>query len=208
MNKGNFAVLAESARLDIESDPAYNLCLGLRQSIWAIFGPRGRGAQVHITLPHASRIKLAVACVVHVRPIWDAKFAGETLVNDALGALEDIVTGSLSYARGTTTFDDLWARALRLSEEQQAVQVAVGFASVRALGTALFDETFAVADLDPSRPDGSDPEEFDTAYWCATAQAEGLPDDPMSNKEKRQAFWFWWLNESKRILEGMDGTGN
>jgi hypothetical protein len=193
--------LVASARLIIDRDPTHHLTLGHRQAIWAAFGPRRPPDLLSLTEPQSARVALAFASVVRVVPLWNAKFPDETLVIDALEQLNGTVSGAISFDDGEAAFNELWSRVVHLSTVRPVPEVAVGFAAVKALCTGLFDEFFDQTDLDPKRSDSDDPERFDAAFFCAIAQAGGLPDDPGSRPEERLTFWLWWLSKSRELAE-------
>ena len=177
-------MLSENQKLAlkaVESDPNKHLRLGWRQKIWA-------------DLDRRQRIALAVIGVRHVLPLWQQRYPDSDIPDVALSTIDAIVQGGEVDA--SDTFDELWEAVVHLSVEQPFPEVAVGFAAVQALSTAMYDESFDPDDLDTEREDGDDPESFDSAYYAAVAAAHGQPADPKSNAELRLKFWRWWLTEA------------
>ena len=183
----------ELALKAVETDPNKHLRLGWRQKVWADFGPRATPGN-YLSAPHRQRIELAVAGVRHVLPLWQEKYPDSDIPNVALSTIDAIVRGDEIDASGT--FDELWEAVVHLSVERPFPEVAVGFAAVQALTTAMYDESFDPDDLDPDREDGDDPESFDSAYYAAVAAAHGQPNDPRSDAELRLKFWRWWLTDA------------
>src|SRR3954469_18767752 len=148
----------------IQDDPAHHLRLGVRQLVWAEFGPRAT-LESYLNNAHRQRITLAVAGVERVLPIWQRRYPDSKIPFDALTAVEAVLGGEMTGA--AEVFDALWESAVHLSMEDPANEIAVGFAAVQALSTATYDEFFDVDDLDPQREDGADPESHDSAYYAA-----------------------------------------
>ena len=181
--------IQEQALKAVEADPNGHLRLGLRQMIWAEFGPR----EANLSVPHRQRIELAVAGVRHVLPLWQERYSDSDIPTVALAAIDAITQGESDDA--SDTFDELWEAVMHLALERPFPEVAVGFAAVQALTTAMYDQPFDAGDLDPEREDGDDPESFDSAYYAAVAAAHGQPGVPGSDSQLRREFWKWWLND-------------
>ena len=181
--------IQEQALKAVEADPNGHLRLGLRQMIWAEFGPR----EANLSVPHRQRIELAVAGVRHVLPLWQERYSDSDIPTVALAAIDAITQGESDDA--SDTFDELWEAVMHLALERPFPEVAVGFAAVQALTTAMYDQPFDASDLDPEREDGDDPESFDSAYYAAIAAAHGQPAVPGSDSQLRREFWKWWLTD-------------
>ncbi|HSL54833.1 MAG TPA: Imm5 family immunity protein [Pyrinomonadaceae bacterium] len=183
--------IQEQALAAVEADPNGHLRLGLREMIWAEFGPRATSDN-YLSAAHRQRIALAVAGVRHVLPLWQERYPDSDIPTMALSAIEAITQGG----DASDTFDELWEAVMDLSLERPFPEIAVGFAAVQALRTAMYDEFFDADDLDPGREDGDDPESFDSAYYAAIAAAHGQPADPESDSRLRLEFWKWWLTDA------------
>lgn len=181
--------IQEQALKAVEADPNGHLRLGLREMIWAAFGPR----EANLSVPHRQRIALAVAGVRHVLPLWQERYSDSDIPTVALAAIDAITQGESDDA--SDTFDELWEAVMHLALERPFPEVAVGFAAVQALATAMYDQPFDADDLDPEREDGDDPESFDSAYYAAIAAAHGQPAVPGSDSQLRLEFWKWWLTD-------------
>jgi hypothetical protein len=177
----------------VQEHAEHQLELGWRQMIWAEFGDRTT-PENNLTPAHRQRIELAVAGVRRVLPLWQKRYPDSDIPNVALSAIDEIVKDE--EADHSETFDQLWGAAMHLSVEDPSVEVAVGFAAVQALGTAIYDEFFNAEELDPELEDGDDPETHDSAYWAAVAAANGQPANPESSPEQRLEFWKWWLTDA------------
>ncbi len=184
----------EQAVKAVETDPNGQLQLGLREMVWAEFGPRATPDN-YLTAPHRQRIELAVAGVRRVLPLWETKYPGNDIPTVALSTIEAIVNSGVD---ASDTFDELWQAVVHLAGEQPFPEVAVGFAAVQALSVAMYDEFFDADDLDPEREDSDDPESQDSAYYAAVAAADGVPAAPDSDIEARREFWKWWLSKAMR----------
>lgn len=186
----------EQALAAVEADPNGHLRLGLREMIWAELGPRAT-SDTYLSVPHQQRIALAVAGVQHVLPIWEQTYPDSDIPNLALAAIETITQGG----DASDTFDELWEAVMELSLERPLPEIAVGFAAVQALRTAMYDEFFDADDLDLDREDGDDPESFDSAYYASIAAAHGRPEDSESDPQLRREFWKWWLTGAVATAE-------
>ena len=184
--------IQEQALKAVEADPNGHLRLGLREMIWAEFGPRAT-SDTYLSVPHRQRIELAVAGVRHVLPLWQERYSDSDIPTVALAAIDAITQGESDDA--SDTFDELWEAVMHLALERPFPEVAVGFAAVQALSTAMYDQPFDADDLDPEREDGDDPESFDSAYYAAVAAAHGQPGVPGSDSQLRLEFWKWWLTD-------------
>ncbi len=171
-------MLSETQKLAlqaVESDPNKHLRLGWRQKIWADLNARQRTA-------------LAVIGVRHVLPLWRQRYPDSDI--------PDVALSTIDASEQAEIFDELWGAVVHLSVEQPFPEVAVGFAAVQALSTAMYDESFDAEDLDSDREDGDDPESFDSAYYASIAAAHGQPGAPGSDPQLRLEFWKWWLTDA------------
>ncbi len=184
----------EQALQAVEADPNGGLRLGLREMIWAEFGPRAT-PETYLNAAHRQRIALAVASVQRVLPLWEQRYPDSDIPAAALAAIEEVVQG----ADASDTFDELWDAVVHLATEQPFPEVAVGFAAVQALRTAMYDEFFDAEDLDREREDEDDPESLDSASYASMAAAHGPPSHPESDPHARREFWKWWLTQGVEI---------
>ena len=182
----------------VEADPNGRLQLGLREIIWAEFGPRATPEDNYLSDPHRQRIELAVAGVRRVLPLWESRYPESDIPAVALSTIEAVVAGGGAFD-ASDTFEELWQGVVHLASEQQFPEVGAGFAAVQALRTAMYDEFFDADDLDPEREDTDDPESQDSAYYAAVAAAHGQPSDPESDADARREFWKWWISEAERL---------
>jgi immunity protein Imm5 of predicted polymorphic toxin system len=176
-----------------EHDPVHHLKLGLRELIWNEFGRRA-AAHDRLNDAHRKRISLAVLGVQKVLPLWKRRYGDNEIPEVALSTIRALVLGEQPDAE--SIFDESWGKVLHLSVEQPFPEIAVGFAAVQALSTAMYDEFFDAGNLDPDREDGDDPESYDSAYYASIAAAGGIPSDPLSSPDTRLAFWKWWLTDA------------
>lgn len=186
----------------LEDHAEHQLELGWRQLIWAEFGARVT-PETRLTPAHRQRIELTVAGVRRVLPLWQQRYPDSDIADVALEAIDEIVNsgGKVDHSE---TYDQLWQAVIHLSAEDPSVEVAVGFAAVQALCTAIYDEFFDADDLSPDLEDGDDPESYDSAYWAAVAAAGGPPASPESAPDRRLGFWKWWLTDG---IESARKTG-
>ncbi len=186
--------IQEQALAAVEADPNGHLRLGLREMIWAEFGPRAT-SDSYLSVPHRQRIELAVAGVRRVLPLWKQTYPDSDIPSVALSAIDAITHGG-EIGDASDTFDELWEAVMDLALERPFPEVAVGFAAVQALSTAMYDQFFDPDDLEADREDGDDPESFDSAYYAAVAAAHGRPEDSGSDPQRRFEFWKWWLTDA------------
>ncbi len=191
----NDLMISESQTLAltaVERDPACHLLLGLREIIWSDLGPRATPG-AYLNNAHRQRILLAVNAVHRVLPFWAKRYGDSQIPLTSLSTIQALMRGEQPNAKAL--YDQLWEAVIHLSIEQPFVEVAVGFAAVQALGTAMYDEFFDPTDLDQERKDGDDPESHDASYYASVAAAGGMPSDIHSSSERRLAFWRWWLTD-------------
>src|SRR5215204_4405200 len=107
--------IQEQALAAVKADPNGHLRLGLREKIWAEFGPRAT-SETYLSVPHRQRIELAVAGVRHVLPLWQQRYPDSDILAVALSAIDAITQGGESGG-ASDTFDELWEAVMHLSLE-------------------------------------------------------------------------------------------
>ena len=190
----------EAARAALKDDPRGDLGLPLRKAIWAALGARELvGVRATRGPGHRKRTQLAAVTVMHVLPLWKAVAADDDEVLQLLATAAD-------YIEGRVTFEEAWKRKNRAwanmekrtgTPSGQSTAIAVGFAAVCAVNTALNDENFDSASLDNPEADADlDPYEWDASFYASLAYAGGASWEAANNSQKRREFWTWYLDEA------------
>lgn len=187
-----------AARAALAADPDGHLILGARRRIWAALGPpwqAGRHARLAEGL--LRRADLALRCARFVLPIWEHRHPGSHSIVDLLATIE-------GYLAGRTSAEDLVARAegvwdLADRAEYRGPDATVASAAAMAALTALHDERFDAAAIDPAateRDPALDCYDMDAAYWAATAYSGGNPVGraPTFDPARSREFWTWYLD--------------
>jgi len=133
-----------------------------------------------------------------VLPIWERIWLDDDRPHRLLAAADRVVAGHPpdptardESARLRASLDDI------LSLGGDLTPLYAAYSAGRALVTALDDEDFDPAHLDPTLTDAScDAYTVDAAFWAATATAAGSIWEPASSPTRRRAFWEWWLDEA------------
>jgi len=199
MSKSSMQKLAEKALAVLDQDPTHHIRLGLRQAIWAQFGPRATPEGRLGRAAHLQRAALAASAAARVQPLWRYRYGNDELPSTALATIKEITAARLSAQQAQAVFNDLWNQALHIATDDPAPEVASGFAAIQAVGAALYDEAFNSNAIDLERLDEDDPENHDAAFYAAAAEAGGMPWDEGSNSDQRHQFWRWWLKEAVAI---------
>jgi hypothetical protein len=187
-----------AARAGVMSHELHDLTLGLRQGVWAALGPRDKDDRSGPRPGHRRRTALATISARKVIPIWERSWPGDDRLHRLLAAADRVVAGDRpdpakrnESARLRAGLDDV----LGLGGDLTPLYAA--YSAGRAVVTALDDDDFDPAYLDPTLTDASrDAYNVDAAFWAATAAVGGSVWEPASSPARRRAFWEWWLDEA------------
>lgn len=181
----------------LEGDKEGHLALPHRRRVWAALGPalRDENGRPH-GAGHRRRTSLAVLCVRHVLPLWEAAYPNNDGPQRMLALAEQVLSGAAppdasDRSRGQfwTEMDDLVYR------DQLFIPAPVGYAAVNAVTTAQVDEEvegFDEGELD----ENLDAYQLDASYLASLAFASGAPGEQGSDPARRREFWRWYLREA------------
>ena len=189
------------------------LSLPTRKRIWrAMLDP----ADDEISYQH--RVRLKIACVRHVLPVWYRGFPGDQRVEDMLALAQDLMDRretDINQARmtaGTLLADVIDEAAsddvepevdVNTTEPNSIKNVASLVADAASLMVVsachrdpdmdLWEEYDDMVDDDELLPDT-----LESSYSCASATAGALNWMPVEQTDvpARRAFWTWYLNEA------------
>ena len=162
------------------------------------------------------RVRLKIACVRHVLPVWYRGFPGDQRVEDMIALAQDLMdrrTTDIDQAQEDAesllvgVIDDVNASATEVepgmlkpdatkeasSFVADAASHAVSSACYRDPDMDLWKEFDDMVDDDELLPDT-----LESSYSCASAAAGALNWMPVEQTDvpARRAFWTWYLDEA------------
>ena len=187
------------------------LSLPTRKLIWrAMLDP----ADDEISYQH--RVRLKIACVRHVLPVWYRGFPGDQRVEEMITLTQDLMD-----RRETDTdqaqedaesllvgvIDDVNASAtevepglLKPDATKEASSFVADAASMMTISACYRDPDYDTAEESDDITDDDEllPDSLDESYSCASAAAGALNWMPVEQTDvpARRAFWTWYLNEA------------
>ena len=187
------------------------LSLPTRVRIWrAMLDP----ADDEVSYQH--RIRLKMACVRHVLPVWYRGFPDDQRVEEAIAFTQDLMDGRVTDIRQARRFaedlldsvmNDLSSSAtevepgvLKPDATKEASSFVADAASMMTISACyrdpdmdLWEECDDMVDDDELLPDT-----LESSYSCASAAAGALNWMPAEQTDvpARRAFWTWYLNEA------------
>ena len=187
------------------------LSLPTRKRIWrAMLDP------VDDEVSYQHRVRLKIACVQHVLPVWYREFPGDQRVEEMITLTQDLMD-----RRETDTdqaqedaesllvgvIDDVNASATEVEPDvlkPDATKEASSFVA-DAASHAVFSACYRDPDMDlweefDDMVDDDEllPDSLESSYSCASAAAGALNWMPVEQTDvpARRAFWTWYLNEA------------
>ena len=110
----------------------------------------GVGADKHPASGHRRRVKLSVLAVEKVLPLWESAFPADRTPHQTLNLIEELLIGNMTSSAAEKEVDRLELHfedeILGRQEGNQSIEM-VGFAVIRALQGALWDQVFGCDDL-------------------------------------------------------------
>ena len=162
------------------------------------------------------RIRLKMACVRHVLPVWYRGFPDDQRVEDMIALTQDLmdrrttdVDQAQEYAESLLVgvIDDVNASATEVEPgvlKPDATKEASSFVA-DAASHAVFSACYRDPDMDlweefDDMVDDDEllPDSLESSYSCASAAASALNWQPLelTDVPARRAFWTWYLNEA------------
>ena len=187
------------------------LSLPMRKRIWrAMLDPDDD------ELSYQHRVRLKIACVRHVLPVWYRGFPGDQRVEEMITLTQDLMD-----RRETDTdqaqedaesllvgvIDDVNASAtevepglLKPDATKEASSFVADAASMMTISACYRDPDYDTAEESDDITDDDEllPDSLDESYSCASAAAGALNWQPAEQTDvpARRAFWTWYLNEA------------
>ena len=187
------------------------LSLPTRKRIWrAMLDP----ADAEVSYQH--RVRLKMACVRHVLPVWYRGFPGDQRVEEAIVFTQDLMGRRVTDIRQARRFaenlldsvmNDLSSSAtevepglLKPDATKEASSFVADAASMMTISACyrdpdmdLWEEFDDMVDDDELLPDT-----LESSYSCASAAAGALNWQPLEQTDvpARRAFWTWYLDKA------------
>jgi len=195
----------DEAEKNILSHPKGELILAIKEKIWgAIEGGEGTSSVVQ-TNGLKRRARLDILCVKKVINVWDNVLPNDKRIIELLKMIDEYFNGKIdkkSLERVKDSFstvcDDLGSH----SNYEISLAAYVGFATVRAVSTAIFDKAYYGDDLEAKAneilDDDIGPDEWDTSYYASMAYV-GKPtweEQDEVSINKRRGFWMWYITKA------------
>ena len=187
------------------------LSLPTRKRIWrAMLDP----ADDETSYQH--RIRLKIACVRHVLPVWYRGFPDDQRVEEMIALTQDLMGRRITdidqvqeYAESLLVgvIDDVNASAtevepgvLKPDATKEASSFVADAASMMTISACYRDPDYDTAEESDDITDDDEllPDSLDESYSCASAAAGALNWMPVEQTDvpARRAFWTWYLNEA------------
>ncbi len=162
------------------------------------------------------RIRLKMACVRHVLPVWYRGFPGDQRVEEMIALTQDLMdrrTTDIDQAQEDAesllvgVIDDVNASATEVKPgvlKPDATKEASSFVA-DAASHAVFSACYRDPDMDlweefDDMVDDDEllPDSLESSYSCASAAAGALNWMPVEQTDvpARRAFWTWYLDEA------------
>jgi hypothetical protein len=207
-------IVINAAIDSIIKHPAHHLEIGIRRSVWLLFGDYS-GDEECKNFARKKRFLLSVLCAEYVRNIHFKYFYADSdilkLYSSAINIAtlyweekinsEEINLFSLRFYRilenlGNTGKLELESFECNLAHERAIFAMTSVWECLRV---TLYDEPFnetIESNVKDTDMDLIDIYAADAAYWAASAYAGSVWDLENLDKNKRLKFWKWWLEEA------------
>lgn len=192
------------ARAVLDAEPRGILPLASRVCVWeAMIDPGDDEAS------YGYRIRLKLACVNHVRAIWDSVFPEDRGLDDMLSLASALVEGgvdSRSAEVDAQRFFKTLVFETDFTEETEPAIMLAQAASNAVISAAYRNPDFDVAD-EVGDDDDLGPESFETSYLCASAVARAMnwqvDQETQDGISARREFWTWYLDDAVKSSCGL-----
>ena len=162
------------------------------------------------------RIRLKIACVRHVLPVWYRGFPGDQRVEEMIALTQDLMDRRITdidqaqeYAESllVDVIDNVNASAtevepgvLKTDATKEASSFVADAASMMTISACYRDPDYDTAEESDDITDDDEllPDSLDESYSCASAAAGALNWMPVEQTDvpARRAFWTWYLDEA------------
>ena len=162
------------------------------------------------------RIRLKIACVRHVLPVWYQGFPDDQRVEEMIALTQDLMDRRITdtdqaqeYAESLLVgvIDDVNASATEVEPDVLKPEVTKEIASFVADAASMM--TISACHRDPDMDLWEDfddivdddemlPDTLESSYSCASAAAGALNWQPLEQTDvpARRAFWTWYLDKA------------
>jgi hypothetical protein len=195
----DFAKMIDEGLTLAQSDPQHDLRLGFRRRLMSSVGSTDVAAPEAEHIGHRRRVKLAMATVGHVMPLWKSIFPSDRTPDDAMTIASNVMDGTITAGIGTREAGRLWSHCDNLlwKNESGANTIMIGYGAVQVIRGAISDAHFGCAEENENITDFDvDPQRHDTSFFAAVAYSDGAVWESTSNAIKRLEFWKWWLTSA------------
>ena len=162
------------------------------------------------------RIRLKIACVQHVLPVWYRGFPGDQRVEEMITLTQDLMDRRITdidqaqeYAESllVDVIDNVNASAtevepglLKPDATKEASSFVADAASMMTISACYRDPDYDTAEESDDITDDDEllPDSLDESYSCASAAAGALNWMPVEQTDvpARRAFWTWYLDKA------------
>ncbi|HOV26330.1 MAG TPA: Imm5 family immunity protein [Pseudobacteroides sp.] len=199
MNKELFQLI-EYAKNELNNNAKGELTLSIRRKIYKLMGEYKRDSEKHALISDGfiRRLKLARLSVEYVLHIWEEAAPEDKTPIELLNSIDLYIDGKIDWDSLWSMKNSFWTVVENYSVEDRFLVAAyVGFASIKATSTALFDENEEIEVDDEGNElldEDLDPYTWDTAFYSSLAYSEYNSESEDAAIEKKREFWRWYLN--------------
>lgn len=180
--------------------PQGDLPSGYRLAVWLALGPNKTSQIIKDNPGWLRRIHLGILTTKHVLPIWQKRFPRSRLPYKILAQIDTILENGAVDTNKDYDEDFTYAADNFMDNHQgrhTQYSVGVAYCACQALWITVGDTEIFPDHIDYTlNDDKRDPDSQDPAYYAAMALAEGRVGESKAYKDKRRAFWEWWLDEA------------
>lgn len=175
-----------------------------RRKLWRSLGPVAMdGEDVLAGDGLRRRVALAELTVRRVLSVWERAFPGDDRAASLLETARQYLSGEINADAARAASDHFWSRLDGLiARGVDPAAVYVGYAAAKVRSLALNDQYGIVpedeeeASSATQRDEDLDPYMWDASFYASSAAAGGMPWEDGSSRERRNAFWRWYLDEA------------
>ena len=164
------------------------------------------------------RVRLKMACVRHVLPVWYQAYPGDQRVEEMLTLAQDLIdqkdvdadwlqdyaeefiSNVISAAEPDTTEPEPGESVIYPDPVKEVASFVASGAAGTAISACYRDPDYDTAEESDDIADDDEllPDSIDESYSCASAAAGALNWMPVEQTDvpARRAFWTWYLDEA------------
>lgn len=191
--------ILDEAKKSVIEHPKGELILPIRKKIWKALGEMKLITEetAAATIGLKRRLELARLCVEKVIDSWKEMMGNNKRPLKMIEIAEQHINGNIDSETIFKYYNDFvkLVNDISLSVKYQGAASA-GYAAIYMVDIALGDEALLINSYDDMLDEELDPNIWDSSYEACSAYSGGSPSDEYSNKEKRQEFWLWYIDEA------------